>query len=923
MKLKKIVEQIKSALVSGAESENAVKVCALEYANASMYVCSLVERAVEVSKAGLKSDAIMFAQKNNILEKAQTLAFTEAPLWASYCKQNALIVPPVPLAESLEIIKRLFERNIEQTNFLFRDYRRAMRLKDFDLGLSCIEAIAKINPEDNRVKDELMRIKRGLTGRKIRRAIEIMNSTDVEENSEFLEICSFLEENVSNSKNYPSLELIFARRQEVCARMLASKQASAIEKLKLLDVEKNTAEILDLLDAVFVQSPAMSLFDEDYTFATGKIEEVETYLRSKIAEEKMRIAATRAALILSKPDGKSKCKRIAELKQLREDAKDALSPETSKLLNKKIHSLWFSLVCKISFTSVVVIFLILVAQNVCQYSFKAISHKNTIEDLNKALNKISMTDDPFVMQKSLAEVENNYKDYLQEASIAPIYKQVKSQVDATMMSVNRLTSELDKIEKIDVANATSRECQEILENLAGVGDSVGMLPSVASQKIKMRLEKIKASVETKIEERKLATSAKIKKLLADYEAVLSAYEGFSGNRAKLDAQLASIVPDLRLLMEDTSALFRPHRIDVDKFNDISSRIADAKKRYGDFDDERKALLASKSVDEYLAVANRMKQNPFLPADFYKKLEKVMSQSKLIKAGQLVDFADISAIDFANNVGAFTRLVDKPSPMLVNVYKYSLNSRSVYVLGEATRSENVWAQGKEIMQRAELITSNGKTSPSLYRLHQIFGKEPTGEILTGGVLTAESVFATEIQNVASKKSLISAVEAVSAVDVNPIFKLMLEQYLFDEMRKSPIHSGLLFSSKALAREKLVRKFSHGLSVHSWMFESDEAKDNIKQNLYNSKAENYQQQARENINAIILAQKYPLKMVGIEGDANSKRVLFGDIISSVWAISSETGKFCKLGNIDSASIAPLSPIFVEVKSSAEILQNVKSK
>ena len=172
-------------------------------------------------------------------------------------------------------------------------------------------------------------------------------------------------------------------------------------------------------------------------------------------------------------------------------------------------------------------------------------------------------------------------------------------------------------------------------------------------------------------------------------------------------------------------------------------------------------------------------------------------------------------------------------------------------------------------------------------------------------------------------MISAVEAVSAVDVNPIFKLMLEQYLFDEMRKSPIHSGLLFSSKALAREKLVRKFSHGLSVHSWMFESDEAKDNIKQNLYNSKAENYQQQARENINAIILAQKYPLKMVGIEGDANSKRVMFGDIISSVWAISSETGKFCKLGNIDSASIAPLSPIFVEVKSSAEILQNVKSK
>ena len=110
MKLRKLIEKIKSILVSGAETEYAVKICALEYAVASMQVCTLLERAVATCKAGLKSDAIMFAQKNNILENIQLLNFAEKLLWKSYCKQNGLITAPEPLEDSVDVVKKLFDR---------------------------------------------------------------------------------------------------------------------------------------------------------------------------------------------------------------------------------------------------------------------------------------------------------------------------------------------------------------------------------------------------------------------------------------------------------------------------------------------------------------------------------------------------------------------------------------------------------------------------------------------------------------------------------------------------------------------------------------------------------------------------------------------------------------------------------------------
>ena len=95
------------------------------------------------------------------------------------------------------------------------------------------------------------------------------------------------------------------------------------------------------------------------------------------------------------------------------------------------------------------------------------------------------------------------------------------------------------------------------------------------------------------------------------------------------------------------------------------------------------------------------------------------------------------------------------------------------------------------------------------------------------------------------------------------------------------------------------------------------------MYGAKAEDYQIQARKNINALVLAQKYPLKMVGIEGDFAKSRILFADVNAPVWAVSKESGKFERLGEINKASIAPLSPIFVEVKSSSEILKSVDAQ
>ncbi|GEM_PF-5284849 len=70
-------------------------------------------------------------------------------------------------------------------------------------------------------------------------------------------------------------------------------------------------------------------------------------------------------------------------------------------------------------------------------------------------------------------------------------------------------------------------------------------------------------------------------------------------------------------MEDVSPTFRAHRLDVEKFGEISVKASEAKNRYDRFDKLRESLAASRTPSEYLAALEMLSESGATPASFRK------------------------------------------------------------------------------------------------------------------------------------------------------------------------------------------------------------------------------------------------------------------------------------------------------------------
>ncbi|MBO5255313.1 MAG: hypothetical protein J6B07_05750 [Opitutales bacterium] len=913
-----LIVKIQSLLASdNGENQAQKRAIAMEYCNQCTQAHDLLEHCSAMIKAGREYSALEFAESCNLLERINTLSFKEEKLWAEFCANSGLPFP-MPFDENLiEIVSSLYQKGISQTHPLYRDYRRAMRLRDFDKALAIITTISKINATDEVAKEECQRLRKSVVDRKLKRLGELLNTPYLDDSSEIESICAFLERNNDYVHGKPEWELALKKRATIAEENLYEKVSNIIARMRCLKAPDDLDEIVSLLGELnsMPESLKFSPIDEEFIENVSKI--AMQLQAEKLSKEKSQRATALIANELNNKNAKVSKERLILLRKLRVDAGSGLPPETVKILDAEISKLKVSLFIKrfsIAMASMAIVsVLCYVGYVVCIDTL----HKIQKGRLEKALVQIEMIEDPSAMLSSVEDVFKKYGLYLDDPVLNGRFQQLKSQAQARVQTVARLKKMLEFVEKTDYAKATSRVCSEALDSIDKVSEEIILLPESAKAEIVSRLDKIKENVASQIENRKLETSSRIRKLLAEYEELLSQYESFSFDRIMLDKRYNVLVSELRSFMEDTRSLFKPHQIDIDKYNDISVRIGDAKQKYADFDDARKSLMSAKSFEEYIAIAKLLKQKPFVPADFYKKLTKIMAQASAIKMGQLAEFAEASAIESAMRVGEFSRMIIKLPPLLGDVYNYTReNGKIIYSLGAAIEKENKWSSGSETMQRVNEIRNNGSTNYVLYRKHQVLGKIATGEKLSNGGLSEESKFAKKIVDIAAEESMLSALEFIVSSNANPLMKLILENYLFEQMRKDPIFSGLLYSKTALAREILVKKYVRGFSFHSWLFENGPRKNFIEKELYSCPLPDLKKEAKICINSIIIAQQNPLKMIGVVRE-NGMKSVFADSVGAVWAVD-KTGSFGRIA--DSMDVmgpaAELSPILAEIKSSKKI-------
>lgn len=79
-----------------------------------------------------------------------------------------------------------------------------------------------------------------------------------------------------------------------------------------------------------------------------------------------------------------------------------------------------------------------------------------------------------------------------------------------------------------------------------------------------------------------------------------------------------------------------------------------------------------------------------------------------------------------------------------------------------------------MQEAKEISLGGNITSTRYMKSKTSGREPVGDLLTGGALTPESLVGVEVFKTAASKSLLDALAMIANSNVNPAYKAYLEK-----------------------------------------------------------------------------------------------------------------------------------------------------
>ncbi len=917
-----LIVKIQAILGGRAEdSEMQRRSVAIEYYKLCRQSESQLEHCVALIKAGRDYPALQVAESSNLLDSLNVLMFPELNQWRDFCDAEKLPSPPPFDDSQIELVSSIYARGVSQNHPLYRDYRRAMRLRKYEDALPIIKTISKINAYDAEVRKEYNRLR-------VKVATKKLGS---------LERAVFKKDDVEISKIYKELE----SEKDLILDNPIWIEASAILKEKELEHErKRCSEIINELARIDLDidfSYASDLVTEfnmirtKSEFSKQDIEFIEK-IASEIADKQDKIISAEKALRaknsikmeLENPEPKESISvKIAKLKRLHQEAEELLDEETERRylatiskLNRKKNS---SFICKTllacSSVAAVTIFAFVIWQNAERTKVLNIADSKLVE--------IEHLNEKASIATKLAEFEKAYPD-LAATNFSSRISTLKESLKLAEINLERFKQTLSETENINFLMASSVDFDNASANVERLYAGISNLSPVEQAMYTQKLDELSKKLRVAIEDRKISNARATRELLEKFEDIAEDYENFARSKIEIDADAEKIAEKLRPYIEDISTTFKAHRLDVDKYNELSVRIADAKNKYATFDKLRDLLFQSRNLTDFLSAVEILEESGATPSMFARKLSRISKDKESIKIGQIMEFGSPSAVENVDDAGLSERVSMPENKMITNLYRYSKGGRFyVYTIGKIEEKVLKWNGGSETIQEVKEIASGGRISTRPYRKYTIAGRAPQGELLSGGIEAPESVLAKATFECAAEKSALAALKLIGNMNVNAVFKARLEAMLFEKLRENPIATLFEYSPLAQARAKKVDRYAAQLSDHSWIFESNSREKLLASELYSTPAPDYYADAQKHLKAIQLAKRNPLELVGV-CDEFGKASLFKDATGDIWGVSSIDEKFGKLGKNISQSkdkFAPLSPIFSEKKSVEEIMREAE--
>ncbi len=913
------------ALLGGraTASEMQKRSVAMEYYKLCARAEAQLEHCVALIKAGRDYPALQVAESSGLLDLLNSLMFPELERWRSYCAAEDLPVPPPFDDSQIELVNSLYARGVSQNHPLYRDYRRAMRMRKYEDALAVIKTISKINSYDAEARRECDKLRRKVSAAKLKKLEGALAKNDFEAVLKLYDELQPESELISDSRVWREASE-FKRAKE--SEYERSRCMSIIRELESIDIENDFARASDLVTE-------FNLIRSDTDFVGPDLEFIEKISKETAVKQNEIIAAEKAArarnligIELESPD-KSERRRVklARLLSLSADAGKTLDPESARRLAARISALRFSL--RMSAAAKAACWAAAAAGIAAAAAFIwnfAESQKIGSEAENE-IAQIEASQEPSDLPKKIESFRKKYPE-LSESKYAERLSSLEGVATLSIKRRDRVKSALEQMEAIDFKTAPSKEFAEAKSNSEKLFLELSSLSPMEQIDFRDRIESLSKKISAAIDERKAKNSAAIRLNLSKYESIAEEYENFSRAKDDIDRDAEKVLKVLRPLMEDVSILFKPHQLDIEKFNEISVRATDAKNKYAKFDKLKEALETSRTAAEYSAAVDILAESGITPAEFARKLSKIAELKDSIMLGQLVDFGTPEGVAQINSAGIAVRAALPENKMLTDLYKYSRDGKyEVYTIGKITEQTQKWRGGSEIVQQVNEVSAGGRISTKPYRKHFIDGRAPRGEILLGGDEAAESKLGKMAYKEAAQESLLSALTLIGNAKANPIYKVFFEGLIFAKLSENPAATMFEYSPLAKARKTAVERYSKAFFDYSWIFESDSKARLIDAELYSQKVPDYFKDAQTRLNAIKIALENPIMLIGV-CDETGKASLFKDPKGAIWSVGLGTGKFERVGEnmaACSGKLAPLAPIFSEVKSSAEILKEAARK
>ena len=521
-----LIVKIRSVLAgtSGA-SERERRALAEEYFNVCSECAKGLERVAALVRSGREYPALQVAESSGLLDSINALLFAELPAWRDFCAAADMPCPPPFDPELLSLAQSLYERGITQTHPLYRDFRRAMRFRNFPEALSVIRTISKINSNDAEAARECEKLRVRVAKDRVGELSAALGSGD---ESEILRLCGLLQPDSDIAETFPIWNAAKAAASQIADKRAAARRAEILGELAHIDAEKNFKEASELVSEIYSLADTRQLSQSESEIVEKVAAAAASAQARDRAEKRARLAMDMLAAEVEIPASGADKKRLAKLRELRKKAGEKLAEgELSARVGALEKSLSHALLQKRIALFAAAASVAVCAGIAAYWTAEKISGERRAASAGALIALAESTENPNLRLETARKFAEQYPDFARLPSYSARLAKITETASAQISETARIRAAVGRLEKTDFAAARSEVFDAAAEKIAALDFDIAALPQASRTELKQRLAKVSETLEACTEKRKIARSDELRSLLDSYESLLSDYRKFS------------------------------------------------------------------------------------------------------------------------------------------------------------------------------------------------------------------------------------------------------------------------------------------------------------------------------------------------------------------------------------------------------------